>query len=1291
MKRAVSLILAIGLVLGGQAASLRFYSSNSAVASGIWLTDAQPSSAYNLDNNPRVRTSFRQGYETPVVCVSFRSDSYVQNSSNAPKLKFEFIANGNTFVDTLSVDYCLYGGLYGDGYIYGWGAASLPPAVNLSPGTYKVRVTVSCDGYASATAETTVSVTSSTLSLSEALGCESAVKSGLVSLSTSSSRPWIPYTLVLSGQAAIASGTLGLGEESVLTMTANAPIYFEVDCDKLFASYFGETSCHDVYSWYGYDRFTNEVLLDGALSRQRYAAFGMEGRSFSWVYQRDNAQMHLIQQRCGLLGNMEIIPLVQVSFDPNGGEAVDSIWCVPGKNYDYMYEKFGVFPFPEDGPIHTKDNMKFIGWYNSGGEKITGSSIVPKSASSHTLKARWEKEKDDMPDLVVSVAYADKITIYESESTRVHWRISNIGEGVAMETRTSYAYGRKKRSAYCPSLAKGCYSDSARTFYGSVLGVGTHTITITADCDGGVDEESEDNNMASVTITVIPDSPPPYTELNWQYHKISPSEPGTLYLSASEQSQSSTNVFKVGQRIYLQVNFWNAAGNQSLEPVRVRFELDDERYGELRWPENGEHGSRGSSTNGYWISDEYRCPSWLQNLPKGEYILTAILDSEKRWSEQSESDNVQEIEFVVEGVSGSDGGHDGGAVDLAFYVPKHYGWTDSLIVSSDPFATVSQKVFEPGEPICLNYAFNNAGNGLSVSNFVNRFTLSNGYYWEHSWIGYSVLENGWGWLGYNFMPGFLNGLPPGDYTLTCVLNADKSLPESNMANNTASVSFKVKGPDLVVSSLSASRTSIALSESATVHWRTQNNGDAAAQKTQTAFQILKYDEATDFYNVTKTVWLDCNPLAAGAGRESTYTITGKSLGVGEYIIRVWADGKDVEYEKNETDNYAIAYITVTTDNAAKSSSGVDWQFHEMKGEPDSFYLSTSANAKKKATTFKVGQPIYMRCCWWNATKNAAYGDMRVRVLLNGRAGIYADRSSFNKNSWYYFIERMPDFLQNLPAGKYTLTAVLDSENNFVEKNEKNNIRRISFTVVDAPTIYGEAAYTCALNESVSWPISSEGSVSVKGLPPGMKYSGGAIVGKATKTGTFTAKFTAKNAFGTQTKTVEITVVNPGFNVDVTVRANGATEKMSVASGGTIPMYAGVKQNIEIVSEPGKPGVAKSAASSVTAAGLPPGLKYAKGVISGVPTKGGTFTVKLTFKNALGWSRAFTMKMAVKPLPAFARGTFNGWSYSYDEGTEGGFVEVRKATISVTSAGKMSATIGSLKFTGTGWTVGPKCH
>lgn len=604
------------------------------------------------------------------------------------------------------------------------------------------------------------------------------------------------------------------------------------------------------------------------------------------------------------------------------------------------------------------------------------------------------------------------------------------------------------------------------------------------------------------------------------------------------------------------------------------------------------------------------------------------------------------------------------------------GWSAPLVVSTSANSTYGATSFLDTDSLYVSWLMD-CGNVNAEGTFYTCLYVDDELqtYWYTDGLTRDYYVNV---IGYS-----LGTLSAGTHKVRIVTDATDVVAESDESNNSFETTITIVRdwfPDLAVSSLSVSKTSITVSESATVHWRTENHGDAAAKKTQTAFQIWKYDSSADDWILKKTEWVACNPIAAGAGRECTRAFAGKTFGVGDYIIRVWADGKDALFEKNESDNYALTYtITVSKDNATRSTSGVDWQFHKIKGELDSFFLSTSANAKKKATTFKVGQKIYMRCCWWNATKKAASGDMRVRVLLNGRPGAYADRSYFNKNSWYCFTDRTPAFLQNLPAGKYTLTAVLDSENNFVEKNEKNNIRTISFTVVGPPTIFAEATYTCALNESVSWPVSSEGTVTVAGLPKGLKYSGGVISGKATKTGTYSVKFTAKNAAGTKTKTIKIIVNNPGFSVSVDVRANGSTGPMSVSAGGTVPMFVGVVQNITVASAPGKDGIAKSAASSVAATGLPPGLAYKNGVISGVPSKAGTYTVKLVFKNALGWSKTFTMKMSVKALPSFASKTFDGWSMVDD-------LLKRKVSVSVTTAGKISAKVGSLAFSRTGWTV-----
>ena len=115
---------------------------------------------------------------------------------------------------------------------------------------------------------------------------------------------------------------------------------------------------------------------------------------------------------------------------------------------------------------------------------------------------------------------------------------------------------------------------------------------------------------------------------------------------------------------------------------------------------------------------------------------------------------------------------------------------------------------------------------------------------------------------------------------------------------------------------------------------------------------------------------------------------------------------------------------------------------------------------------------------------------------------------------------------------------------------------------------------------------------------------------------------------------------------------------------------------------------ESVVSITKVAGLPKGLTYKSGKVSGVPTKAGSATVTVTVALASNKKKVWTyrVRLNVAALPAFARGTFYGWSYYYDESVEGGTVDVRKVTVSVTSAGKISAVVGSLKFSGTGWTV-----
>ena len=599
------------------------------------------------------------------------------------------------------------------------------------------------------------------------------------------------------------------------------------------------------------------------------------------------------------------------------------------------------------------------------------------------------------------------------------------------------------------------------------------------------------------------------------------------------------------------------------------------------------------------------------------------------------------------------------------------GWSAPLVISTSADSTHGATAFLDTDSLYVSWLID-CGNVNAEGTFYTYLYVDDVL--EHTWYTEGLPKDYYVWnIGHS-----LGSLSAGTHKVRVVTDATDVISESNEFNNSFETTITVarnRFPDLSVSSLSVSRTSIAVSEPVTVHWWVENIGNEAAGKSKIAFLTYKYEASSDEAKLVKTEWLDCLPLAAGGRQEFTKTINGKSLGDGVFSFAVAVDGEGIIVERSEADNIQVVAVMVAKDSATSSKSNVDWQFNKMKGEADSFFLSTSSDLKKKATAFNVGQPIYMRCCWWNAKKSAVPGAMRVRVFLNGGTGIYSDRSSFDNNTWYFLTNLTPGFLQNLPAGSYTLTAILDSENAWLETNEKNNVKSISFTVVGNPTIASETTYYCAINEPVSWPVTIDGKVTVKGLPSGLKYSGGAITGKATKVGTYTATFSANNAAGSASRAITIVVEDPGFAVTCSAKPNG-TSPHEVASGDTLDLFVGVKQEFSLSANPRKAGVENSAVSSMSAKGLPSGLKLSGGVISGVPTKPGSYSATITFKNKYGWTSSFDMQFVVSALPVWASGTFEGGCGTmWEDGA--------RITFTVSSVGKLSGKIFRLGET---WTM-----
>ena len=158
------------------------------------------------------------------------------------------------------------------------------------------------------------------------------------------------------------------------------------------------------------------------------------------------------------------------------------------------------------------------------------------------------------------------------------------------------------------------------------------------------------------------------------------------------------------------------------------------------------------------------------------------------------------------------------------------------------------------------------------------------------------------------------------------------------------------------------------------------------------------------------------------------------------------------------------------------------------------------------------------------------------------------------------------------------------------------------------------------------------TLTVSGLPSGLKYDAKslAISGTCTKPGVYAVTVKATNASikkatADTTSTFELVVPNI------------QSAHLALQYDAPYELTAGIaEEGVFTLSPTGGWSV-----SSVS--GLPAGLSWSKatGIVSGRPTKAGTFTVTIALKNGRQ-SETATVTARVDPLPAWVVGTFYGW-------------------------------------------------
>ena len=296
----------------------------------------------------------------------------------------------------------------------------------------------------------------------------------------------------------------------------------------------------------------------------------------------------------------------------------------------------------------TRSGYTFDGWATSSrGSVVYADKERIELTADVTLYAHWRQVQAGSPNLVVSSVTVCRQTVYIGETFHLRYTVANKGNAVVPSRfyiDISDGSQRYYSSQSCDSIAAGMEQSYQMNINSSVLGVGTHAITVAADHSGLVAESNESDNSRVIYLYVI-NPPTTSTTVDWQFHAKSGS-PSAAWLSNSTSSKAVATTFKQGEPIYIQINFWNALKKDTTGEVRVAALLDTGNGTQWSW-----NGLDGGTTA--YIVDSARVATSLQNLPVGTYILEILLDNARFhgstyvWNEASKLNNTMTIEFAV--------------------------------------------------------------------------------------------------------------------------------------------------------------------------------------------------------------------------------------------------------------------------------------------------------------------------------------------------------------------------------------------------------------------------------------------------------------------------------------------------------------------------------------------------------------------------------------------------------------------------------------------------------------------
>lgn len=596
-------------------------------------------------------------------------------------------------------------------------------------------------------------------------------------------------------------------------------------------------------------------------------------------------------------------------------------------------------------------------------------------------------------DLAIQGASAQPLAIVPGNSLTVNCTVYNLSGATAQNSSVGYYLSSdamlSANDVLLDKSAGSLLGGNQSSYRSATLSVpattppGSYYLLFAADYLGVVNESNENNNVASISVNVVP----PSTDLVVQQTNVNtpntaPGNPLSLSCTIANQGNAPANFSSVGY--YLSTDIALDANDQLLTSS----------YG-------------GQLTPSY---NQYR--SATTNVPPsttpGNYYILFAADYQNVVNESNETNNVAAVSITVSAPS----------VDLLVQDVQ----LSQTSVLPGAFTSASAYILNQG-----NTTANASNTGVYLS--TDATLSSNDQLLVTSAVSQLTTNQ-----GSTVYPQFTvpNTVTAGTYYLLFAADYLNAVTETNETNNVRSVVITVLSPtvDLLVQQPYLNSSSIVPGSSVTTNCYVYNQGNSSAASSSVGY-YLSADNA-----------LSSNDILVGStfgstltGNNSNYRSGNLAIpagtAIGTYYVFFVVDYQNLVTETNENNNTTSVTLNIV-------APGVDLFLTQPSLSPSSagagipFNASVTINSQGNSAAQSSNVGYYL------STDNALSAN---DVMLGAANGSYLGANDYSSRTANLFVPT------NTTPGSYYILFVADHTALVSETNENNNTVSLPFTVL----------------------------------------------------------------------------------------------------------------------------------------------------------------------------------------------------------------------------------------------------